>query len=71
MVTPVDAVTTHGGNEHHGSAWVRLDHCVTNGLGTDEGPGQFDFNETSGHLNVVTFSRKVGACKEIKLDEEL
>jgi hypothetical protein len=45
--------------------------ALPNGLGTDEGPGQVDFNETSGHLNVVTFSREVGASKEIKLDEEL
>jgi hypothetical protein len=70
LLGPVDNMTTHRINEHHGAAGVRLHHRVTNVLGTDECPGQVDVNETSEHLKVVT-SRKVGASEEQKLDEEL
>jgi hypothetical protein len=80
MVTPVitslllwlvDDMTTHRGNEHHAAASMSLHHVISNCLGADEGSGQVNVNETSEHLNVITFSRGVGASEEIKLDKEL
>jgi hypothetical protein len=65
--SPVDDVTTHGRHENH----LGVDHLLSNGLGANEGSSQVNVNTTPEHLNVVTFSRKVGASEEIKLDDEL